>query len=514
MPPANDVHALAGVGLMTADPVGYRARVTPEKTAIIEIATGRRLSYAELDRHLERCAGWLSREVSSLDGARIAALGRNSIAQVVLAMACQRSGAIFVPLNWRLTGPELAALVGDCAPAVLFHDAEFAASAAASGAARREMLDLAAFADAEPLLGVAPSSAPAALLYTSGTTGAPKGVIITRQNAFFAALNFALVGEIGPASVVLADLPLFHTIGLVAVTRTTLTMGGTLVLSDRFLAARSLACFSDPAVGVSHYFCVPQMAAALRAEPGYVAGRLAHLHAIFLGGAPPPQALIEAFLGDGVALVNGYGMSEAGTVAHIPIDRAAIAAHPSAIGLPAPLLETRIVGLDGIDVADGEAGELWIRGPSVTPGYWQRPAETAAAFIDGWLRTGDLVRRAADGFLSVVDRLKDMYISGGENVYPAEVEAALLALTGIADAAVVGVPDARWGEVGVAVIVAPAGQRVTEAEIRAHCTARLARYKCPARLVFAESIPRTPAGKVQKHLLRQTLDLSEPRNIA
>ena len=231
---------------------------------------------------------------------------------------------------------------------------------------------------------------------------------------------------------------------------------------------------------------------------------------MFVGGAPLPRPLVEAFLADRVALVNGYGMSEAGTVVHMPIDRAAIAAHPEAIGRPAPLIETRIVGADGMEAAPGATGELWVRGPSVTPGYWQRPAETAASFTNGWFRTGDLVRRDADGFISVVDRLKDMYISGGENVYPAEVESVLLALPGVADAAVVGVADPKWGEVGVAVVSLRPEAGLTVAEIGQHCAARLARYKCPARIVIAETIPRTAAGKLQKHLLRASLDNAQP----
>jgi fatty-acyl-CoA synthase len=498
-------------GLQRQDAIGYWTHVSPKKLALVEIATGTSLTYAELDDRVARCTGLLRKLVPRIEGERVAALGRNSAAQIILAMACQRAGAVFVPLNWRLVAAELQGLVEDCDPALLVYDAEFADNALAAGQGialkcfEGEAGLAAELLSAEPGLPTADHTHPFALLYTSGTTGRPKGVIVSRDNAFFASLNFAMVGKIGSRSVVLADLPLFHTIGLIAVTRTTLMMGGTLVVSDRFLASRTLKCLADPGIGVSHYFGVPQIATALRAEPAFDGRKLTRLHAIFLGGAPLPRPLLEAWLADGVPLVNGYGMSEAGTVVHMPIDIETIRDHPGAIGLPAPFQEIRIVGAGGIDVPDGEVGELCLRGPAVTPGYWRQPEGSAAAMTDGWFHTGDLVRRDAGGFLSLVDRLKDMYISGGENVFPAEVENVLLGLDGIADAAVVGVSDPRWGEVGVAFVALKHGANLSETSIRDHCAGRLARYKCPARLVFVPAIARTASGKVQKHVLRAGL---------
>ena len=472
---------------------------------------GNRLTYAALDERISRCTTVLRELPSQPGGERVATLGRNRLDQVVLAMACQRTGAIFVPLNWRLTAVGLRALCEDCGPALLIHDAEFvdAARLAGGNAARLPFEgegSLSAHIDAAiPSPATPEANAPFALLYTSGTTGRPKGVIITRENAFFAALNFALVGEVDARSVVLADLPLFHTIGLIAVTRTTLLMGGTLVISDRFAPARTLAALADPANGVTHYFGVPQIASALREAPGFDGAKLTALHAIFVGGAPLSRSLVDAYQADGVPLVNGFGMSEAGTVIHMPIDAAAIRENPGAIGRPAPFMGTRVVGQDGRDASDGQIGELWIRGPAVTPGYWRRPDETAAAFTAGWYRTGDLVRRDAAGIFTLVDRLKDMFISGGENVYPAEVEGVLLSHPAVADVAVIGVPDPRWGECGLAAIVVRPGAVPDDADIHRHCAERLARYKCPARVVFTDAIPRTASGKVQKHLLRQTL---------
>lgn len=500
-------------GLLTEEPVSYRARVSPERTACIEIASGEALTYAALDERIARAAGFLESLLGDPAGERVAVLARNGTDQIVIALACQRIGAVFAPLNWRLGANELAAILADCAPALLIVAEEFAA-AARTAAEAKPGVTLLIFEGpdgaAAQLRATAPvaarpagAEAPCILLYTSGTTGQPKGVVITRRNAFFSAINFAFVGEIGPASVVLSDLPLFHTIGLVAVARTTLTFGGTLVLSDRFTPPRSLAFLTDPAIGVTHYFAVPQMITALRNDPGYPGADLSRLHAIFVGGAPLTKTLIESCLDDGVVLVNGYGMSEAGTAVHVPIDRDAVRANPGSVGLPAPCIEVRIVDPVGVDVPEGTVGELWLRGPTITPGYWNRPAETAAAFTDGWYRTGDLGFREANGFIRVVDRLKDMFISGGENVYPAEIEAALLAHPAVQEAAVIGVPDARWGETGHAFIVPRPGRNPTIEEIALHCEARLARFKLPARILIVETIPRTASGKVQKHLLRR-----------
>ncbi|ANL76467.1 acyl-CoA synthetase protein (plasmid) [Rhizobium phaseoli] len=505
----------ADCGLVQDDPVLYRARVAPDRQALFEIATGRQLTYAELDRRIARCAGFLVALLGvRRDGARVAMLARNSVDSIVLAFACQRAGAIYVPLNWRLNAAELRPILADCAPLLLVHDEEFSSAVAILAEADPEMTVISTADGPAALAARIEASLPAApvpadadgaciLLYTSGTTGQPKGVVISRRNAFFAAVNFSFVGEIGPGAVALCDLPFFHTIGLIAVARTTLMLGGTLVVSDRFTPARTLAALADRERAITHYFAVPQIALALRNDPAYSAAALSGLHALFVGGAPLTQTLIESYLDDGVALVNGYGMSEAGTVLHVPIDRRAVQDNPGSVGLPAPLLDIRIVGEDGRDVGEGEIGEFWLRGPAVTSGYWNKPRETAAAFTDGWYRTGDLGRREANGFYRIVDRLKDMYISGGENVYPAEVEAALASHPAVLDAAVIGVPDERWGECGVAYVVLRPGVAATGEEIAGHCAERLAAFKRPVRILFIETIPRTASGKVQKHVLRQ-----------
>ncbi|MDH4439290.1 MAG: AMP-binding protein, partial [Rhizobium sp.] len=500
------------IGLETDDPLIYRALTGPDRPALIEIRSGECLTYGALDRNVGGIAAFLAERAGDVAlSPRVAYLGRNSIAQISTCLACQRAGLVFVPLNWRLGASELKRIIDDCQPYVIIHDGEF-------GDVLAGMMDLSvpqlAVEGPDGLLSQAARLDPAApvsveadtpciMLYTSGTTGAPKGVIITRRNAFASAINFAMVGEVTAKSVTLCDLPFFHTIGLVAIGRTTLMMGGLLVISDRFIPERTLATLGDPALGVTHYFAVPQMAAALRAAPGWDASALKALQAIFIGGAPLSPALIDTFLEDGIPLVNGYGMSEAGTAIHMPPDRDMVARHPGSVGFAAPLLEVRLVDETGADVADGEVGEIWLRGPSVTPGYWNKPQETAAAFAGDWYRSGDLGRRADGGVIHVPDRLKDMYISGGENVFPAEVEAVIGAHGKVADVAVIGIADPKWGEAGVAFVVAH-GEPPSADEIQAHCADRLASYKRPARIVFLDAIPRTASGKAQKHILRQT----------
>lgn len=485
------------------DPIAYSAAARPRKTAVI--AQGVHVDYGGLDALVDRAAGWIAMRTNGAPaGERVAYLGRNGMELLVLALGAERAGAIFVPLNWRLARPELEALVADCAPKVLVAQAEFRALLPAS--ANVGALD--EIRTAEPLARRPLDPArPAVLLYTSGTTGTPKGVIITAANAFAASLNFIAVGELGAATVTLSDLPMFHTIGLMAVARSTLMVGGTLVLSERFVPAETLSILDDPALGVTHYFAVPVMVEALARDPAFYPDALRHLHAIFVGGAPVTPDLIARFLDMGVPLANGYGMSEAGTAIHVPLDAEIVRRTAGAVGLPAPHIAVRLMR-DGTDVPDGDVGEVWLSGPSVTPGYWRRPEETAGAFVDGWYRTGDLARREPDGVYRLVDRLKDMYVSGGENVYPAEVERVLVAHATVADAAVIGVPDVQWGETGLALLV-PKNGGFDMRELRAHCVAHLAKYKCPTRFIAIDAIPRNAAGKILKHVLRERLNSGE-----
>jgi fatty-acyl-CoA synthase len=313
------------------------------------------------------------------------------------------------------------------------------------------------------------------------------------------------LGRVTHDSRFLCDSPMFHVIGLVTTIRPAFRVGAAVLLSDGFDAERTLGRLSDPELNVTHYFCVPQMAAALRTRPEFDPTRLRHLTALFTGGAPNPPADIQAWAADGIPVANGFGMSESGTVCHTGIDLPAIDAKAGSVGVPTPGVQVRVADGDGIVLPPGEAGELQLRGPNLFSGYWRRPDETAAAFTsDGWFRTGDIARVDADGSLWIVDRAKDMFISGGENVYPAEIEAALAGHPQVAECAVVGVPDERWGEVGH-LAIRPRAESLDVAAVQAFLGERLARYKLPKHVSIVEELPRNGAGKVLKIELRRLL---------
>jgi fatty-acyl-CoA synthase len=331
-------------------------------------------------------------------------------------------------------------------------------------------------------------------------------VIVTQLNAFTGALNLALGTRCTPDSVFLCEMPMFHTAGLFAASRVPLLVGGTVLIGQKFEAQATYERLADPALGITHFFAVTQMAMMMRQLAGFDGRRLAHLTAFITGGAPNPAAHILRWLDDGVMMVNGWGMSEICSAVAQPVgDVERIRAHPTAVGLPHLTVDMKLVDDSGKEVGIGVPGEIWIRGANVTPGYWRRPDLNATAFQDGWFRTGDVAVRDAEGFYSIVDRIKDMYISGGENVYPAEIEAVLVELPQVGDVAVVGVPDPVWGEVGCAFVVPAPRASVDVPMLEKHLNARLARFKVPKRFEIVESMPRTPSGKVQKHLLRASL---------
>ncbi|WP_298282427.1 AMP-binding protein [Acidocella sp.] len=488
------------------DDPGLQARLQPTRLAVHEFASNRSWTYAQWDEAIARTVRVLHATYGLGPGERVAALARNCAEMALLHLACARLGVIFVPLNWRLAPAELAVLQSDCEPALLAGDADFLANIAHKPRHVEMPALRAAIESAEPL-ATAPFNrrAPSLILYTSGTSGRPKGVMLSEHNISQTAVNFGLMARVTHDSVTLVDTPMFHIMGIITNLRPSYMRGGAILLGEGFDPARTLARLSDPDLRVTHYFCVPQMAQTLRDAPGFDAAKLRGLTAILSGGAPHPAANIHAWLTDGIPIADGFGMSEAGTVSCMPLHIPLIHAKAGAAGLVPPAIAIRIIEASGADVPPGMAGELLLKGENIFSGYWRAPEETAKAFTeDGWFKTGDIAHQDEDGFLHLVDRKKDMFISGGENVYPVEIEAVLAALPGVREAAVVGVPDAKWGEVGhLAVVVAEDGPG--EAALRAYLNANLARYKIPKYISFMSSLPRTGTGKVQKNLIRQTL---------
>ena len=346
-------------------------------------------------------------------------------------------------------------------------------------------------------------------MYTSGTTGQPKGAIITHGMTFWNCVNLGGPAYISPSSVLLTVLPLFHTGGLNCYTNPVLHSGGTVLIMRAFDPGLALAVISDPAQRVNVFFGVPSIYQFMAQHPSFATADFSRLVIGGVGGAPMPVPLLKVWEARGVALQQGYGMTET-SPAVLTLDKEDAARKAGSSGKPVLHTEVRIVTPGGTEAEVGELGELWVKGPNITPGYWNRPDANASSFTDGWLHTGDAARIDEEGFYYIVDRWKDMYISGGENVYPAEVENVLHQLGAIAEAAVIGIASEQWGETGMAIIAVKPGHSITEAEIHAHCAANLARFKRPHTIRFVDALPRNATGKIHKPTLRKNFATPAP----
>jgi fatty-acyl-CoA synthase len=490
------------------------AEVAPGRTAIREVETGRSLSYGRLSER-----GWrLYHGLAALGvrpGDRVALLARNGTPAFELLVACLRLGAAYMPLNWRLAGAELADIVTHGEPRVLVYDEASAEQAAIVLASAPELRGVAlgaalraADASYEALIAGASAiserverdaEALAMLLYTSGTTGRPKGVMVPHRQLLWNAVNTVWATDLGPQDRALACLPLFHTGGLNCLATPTLYRGGTVVLMAAFDADRALDTIARDRVTIT--VAVPTMYQML-VDAGLDRSDLSSLHTLLCGGAPCPLPLLDAWLDRGFNFRQGFGMTEVGPNC-FSLPPAMSRRKKGSVGQSILHGEAAVFGDDGQRLGPGEVGELRLRGPHVCAGYWRAPEETAAVLRDGWLCTGDLARRDEDGFFYVAGRQKDMFISGGENVYPAEIENVLLGLDGVAEVAVVGVPDPRWGEVGLAALVLrPGASRVDAERARSHCAERLARFKVPKRFEIVDALPKNASGKVMKPAVR------------
>jgi len=431
---------------------------------------------------------------------------------------------VFVPLNTRLTVPELQFIVGDSSPKVMVHDADLAGTALTVTRLCNVSFTLllgpsgsyeAAIGAAKPLDGIEEITLDdiSTIMYTSGTTGQPKGAIITHGMTFWNCVNLGGPAYITPSSVLLTVLPLFHTGGLNCYTNPVLHAGGTALIMRQFDPGLALKLISDPAQAINVFFGVPSIYQFMAQHAAFESADFSRLIIGGVGGAPMPVPLLKVWEARGVALQQGYGMTET-SPAVLALDREDAMRKAGSAGKPVLHTEVRVVRPDGKDCAVGELGELWVKGPNITPGYWNRPDADKSSFTDGWLHTGDATRVDEEGFYYIVDRWKDMYISGGENVYPAEVENVLHQLTAIAEAAVIGIPDAQWGEAGMAIVALKPGQSITQSDILAHCAANLARFKCPQQIRFVDALPRNATGKIHKPTLRKNFSVASASDLA
>lgn len=494
-----------------------RAATTGTRPALAD--ESRALSYAALDARAARCAGWLrGRGVGR--GDRVAILMGNGSPFLETVFAAARLGAIAFPINTRLAPPEVRQLLDDAEPAVLLHDAALAplAERACAGAAERpERLAVggapdpyeSALAASEPARDVVPVAPddPMILMYTSGTTGMPKGALLPHRKTLFNSLNAQLFFDLSGRDRVLVVVPLFHSFGLQILAIPALYAGASLVFQRHFDA--SALWDAVAAERVTLFGGVPTMFGELQAAFDARQDRdLTALRFAFTAGAAIPVERIHAFHERGILLKQGFGQTETSILCCL--DAADAVRKAGSVGRPVFHAELRVVRQDGIaahpdgwrDVAPGETGEIVVRGPITMTGYWRRPAETAEVLReDGWLRTGDLATVDDEGFVTLVGRARDLFISGGENVYPAQVEACYAAHPAIREIAVVGEPHERWGEVGCAYVVLAPGAALEPEALRAWGRERLAAFKVPHRFVTVDALPRTVTGKVQKHRL-------------
>jgi fatty-acyl-CoA synthase len=488
------------------DALGFWRRLAPARIALVDRGPGRRVSYAELDAAVPRAAAALD-SLGVGRGDRVAALAENRVELVELFFACGRLGAALVPLNWRLAPAELAAVLADARPALVVGEGRHRAAAeqalGTAGAPRWVDLDaelpaLVRRAEPWPHAGAVGADDAALVLYTSGSTGRPKGVVIPHRQLFYNAVATTTAWELGPADVAPVSTPLFHTGGWNVFATPLWRVGGTVVLFPRFDADDFLAGLA--AERCTFALTVPTQLVMLRDSARWGV-ELPSLRAFMAGGAPCPPALADAVRGTGYTLRAGYGLTECGPNCFAISDAEALA-RPGSVGWPVPFLEMRLAGADGADALPGEPGELLLRGPQLFGGYLHSPERTAEVMTDGgWLRTGDLAARDADGAYTICGRRKEMYISGGENVFPGEVEAALSDHPAVAEVVVVGVPDARWGEKGCAFVVARPESRLTCDELSRFARTRLAGYKVPRQVVFLGELPRLGSGKPDRRAL-------------
>jgi len=497
------------------------ADFAPEKTAIL--FEDRDITYRALDADIRALACALRNELGVKRGDRVAHLGFNSPEMLVLLFACARLGAILVPLNWRLTVPEHAYILRDAGADVLLADWSFHEQAETLAGdigtlhliciepvepqdGWRDMAHLMANAQGPDRDAHVDVMDPLLIVYTSGTTGRPKGAVLTQNALQWNAINSTIAHDLRSTDLILSTLPMFHVGGLNIQTTPALHAGATVALHRKFDVEETLRALSQerPTLCV----LVPAQMRAILSHPDWPATDISSLRVLTTGSGIVPVPLIEAWHARSIPVIQIYGSTETSPIAihHTAYDAMA---RPGSAGKPAMHCEIRLVDEFGRDVAEGERGEILVRGPNVMIEYWNNPDATAAALVDGWHYTGDIACRDADGFYWVVDRKKDMIVSGGENVYPAEVEAVLYEHADVAECAVVGRAHEKWGETTVAVIVRRPGSTLDEAQVMALFEGRLARYKHPREVIFTDALPRNAMGKILKYEIRDMVARGE-----
>ena len=496
------------------------ARIQPKKIALI--SEGVPYTYRNLNQRINRLSNFLL-YMGMEKGDRVAVLLRNCRQYIEIFLALSKTGGILVPLNWRLALPETEFIVRDSSPRFIIFDEEFMGNAAmlreklpvfkeifcTSGENKRVCevptwaidyeSSIMTYPDSEPNIPwESGAQDPHIIMYTSGTTGLPKGAILSHQKTFFNVLNAGIYFDLTSHDIVMVARPMFHSGGLIVELAPILYRGGTVIVRKRFSPQEILETVENERVTVLELPATVYN--IILNECDISKFDLSSVKCFFTGGERIPVALLKAYAEKGIIISQIYGLTEVSTIFWLPAGRAI--EKMGSVGQPAFHGEVKIVDGKGKPVKAGEIGEIVVKGPIVMSGYWKRPDLTRQVMRGGWLQTGDLARFDEDGFAYIVDRKKDMFISGGENVYPAEVEKALFSHPSVLDAAVIGVTDKKWGEVGKAFIVPKEGCSISADEIRSFLEDKLARYKIPQHIEFIKKLPKTASGKIKKNLLK------------
>lgn len=501
-----------------ADLLSKRAELTPNRTALVELETGRQFTYAELNQRANRLANFMRSKVGVSKGDRVSILAKNSIVYIDLLYGLPKIGAIFAPFNWRLTASELIYMVQDLEPKALICESEFTNTLAEMqpeikvqnfislrGAVTENALsyeqEIAEASDQEPERPLMDLETPYCILYTSGTTGLPKGAVLPHRQVLFNCINTITSWGVTEKDVSPIYTPLFHAGGLFAFLTPILYAGGKIVLARDFDPEDSLRWIIGE--GCTVILGVPTLFQMWKDSPYFKEADLSHVHFFISGGAHCPVTLMKTWREEkGVVFRQGYGLTEVGTNCFSMTDEDSVLKSGS-VGKPIFHSEMRIADPEtGEEAKVSEAGELLIRGPHVCLGYWRNPEATAKSIVDGWFHTGDMAHIDQDGYYYIDGRYKDMIKSGGENIYAAEVESVFEKHPAVKDAALIGKPDEKWGEVGMMIVLLEKEAKVSREELKEFCRGKLARFKIPKEIIFVDSLPYSAYGKIEKVKLK------------
>ncbi|MDN4606821.1 acyl-CoA synthetase [Sporosarcina highlanderae] len=480
-----------------------RAALSPERIALIDIHADVRWSYKELQNRIIRWASFF-RGKGYRKGDRIAVYSPNKPELFAVLFACEQMGLIYVPLNWRMSRPELQALLEDCTPVLVLFDNSFEESIQGLNVAESISLSIIQslmMQDNWSFVVDAVRTDPWMIIYTGGTTGMPKGVMLSYEAVNWNALNTILSWGLSEEDTTVNYMPLFHTGGLNALSIPLLMAGGSVAVGHQFDPEEALKVTNKYEATISLF--VPTMYQMMIQTECFRQSSFPSMKVFLSGGAPCPATVYRSFREKGLRFKEGYGLTEAGPNNFFirPEDSAR---KIGSVGKSMLFNEIQVLDENGDACRKGEIGELLVKGPHVFSGYWNKPRETSEAVQDGWLRTGDLAKVDEDGDTFIVGRKKDMIITGGENVYPQEVEQCLINYSGIREAAVVGMADEKWGEIVVAFVVA-ADEDLNNDAVIAHCRASLATYKIPKKIVVLDELPKTHVGKIDSGYLCKML---------